>query len=358
MEFGDNDLIEHKVLADRIVASLLPVEEKLNKVCTKYVAGVNAIEKKLQEAEDYNQIAVFSKQSSRVREDLLRFLTLKDRVKKLVSRNKERSEYLGKLLSDLGIYKQDVDKKRIETIEKENIESISIEAVGLECEADGQLCYFKGILFKQKNGVLDFSDPYNKELLNSADEEIIGKLISKFPESAATVEASSLVNSKVKVSLLKQITSYVYDHAKNQNYFEINKSLGGLLSFRKEIPENLETYIVGVQNMFNVMVKNYLKDNYPSRRADIEKALKCNEKSSLIPEDRLPRQEKNAQTEDSNEMHYAQSDDIDYDSDSVSDNTKESNESEVDINLVDQDTLGLLEALGIDFSEDDDEDKD
>jgi len=57
-------------------------------------------------------------------------------------------------------------------------------------------------------------------------------------------------------------------------------------SFRNEITNTFEGYVAGVQNMFNYIVKNYVKEKLPERFEEIDKKLKCNEDSSLIPEHR------------------------------------------------------------------------
>jgi hypothetical protein len=55
---------------------------------------------------------------------------------------------------------------------------------------------------------------------------------------------------------------------------EINKELGNLLSFKKEYTENAVDYIAGVQNLFEVQVKQNIMEQFPERSGEIYSKLK------------------------------------------------------------------------------------
>ncbi len=357
VEFEDKDLITQKELANMTIAELLPAYEKLNKICEKKALQIETIENKLMTAESFGKIDTYSKESDALREDLLGFLAIKDRVSKIIKRNEGRVKYFSKILSDAGIYNETVDKKEISSLENQNIENINEINTGISSRLNGEVKkFYAGTVYTFVNGKLDFRNPENKSILMSADEATVHNFVSKFPESVATIEADVLVYSKIKRMLLKEITAYVYDEDKNKNFREINKSLGNLLSFRKEIPDSLETYVAGVQNMFNVLVKNFLKENFPSKESEIEKNLKCNDKSELIPEER--KFKKIEEIAEENVTHTATSDELEYGVEvGIDEQSGESVDSDISelesANPDDQEALKLLEALGIGTSADD-----
>lgn len=344
VQFEDKDLIMQKALASAVIAELLPASEKLKKKCEKQVSEINEIERKLQNAENFGQVDEFFKTSQTKRESFVKVLAFRDRIEKIIKRNKIRVEHFDKIFKASGIYNESFDKKEFEEIEKLNLENLTEKSVGIDGENFKVQKFFAGTVFTFVAGKLDFSVEENKNILKSADETVIHEIVSTFPESVATITADVLADYMVKRKILKEITAYVYDEAKRKDFREINKSLGSLLSFRKEIPDSLETYVVGVQNMFNVMVKQFLKVTFPSRAEDIERALKCNPDSELIPEEKRDLFGSNNQPDDA--LLSAKSD-IQYGALVDVDENEESSDSQISITENDEAALELLEALGI-----------
>ncbi len=349
IDFEDKDLIEQKALATSIVSELLPVHENLKKYCEKRILEIEQIEQKLTQASDFEKIDSYSKQSEIKREELIKFLAIKNRVQNIINKNNQRILFIKNQLDASGIYNEQTNKKNLEQIELQNIDNISEESLGLSGLDLGYTQKFiDGTIYVIKNNKLDFSIEENKQTLICATEDKIHKAISTFPESVSTIGADILVNYVIKRKVLKEITSFVYDEAKRQSFREINKSLGGLLNFRKEIPDNFETYIVGIQNMFNVLVKLYLKAQYPSKADEIEKNLKCNENSALIPEERIKPLISKINDNSKMEQFFATSD-LEYDKEINLSNEDilEDVASDFDKSADDQDAIALLNALGI-----------
>ncbi len=343
-EFDSKELILHKALAEKLVAELTPVLKKLSGNCDSYISKINDAETKLEQTSDITYINEYSRISETQRNKLVEQLILLDRVQKLMDRNKERVDYLTNILSSDGIYNFNVDNKLIKKIEDENTKKISIETIGLAGELAGvKKCYTIGKLFYFKNGKLDFSLDENKNILKKLDSSDIHKLISYYPESVSTIEADSLVDIAFKQNLLKEIASFVYEEGRRKSFTEINKELGNLLRFSTEIPNSLESYIVGVQNMFNAMVFCYLTSRHPSKSELISNKLKCNLNSELIPEGKLIYVQ-NEEKENENVVLKAYNDDLNYD------NQDAENSDDDKIENADE-TAEILALLGIDVDD-------
>ncbi len=276
-----------KALSEKIISGVSPAIAKVTKVIEKFVTEIDMLEKQLENSVDIKEINKLSKQSQEKRDELIKFLAIKNRLDMFVARNKSRIEYFKEILKVEAIYQETFDKKALQKLEESELENISEHSLNLNKNQSvpmpkyvaGKILYFKG-------QTLDLSIPENKEIILSVDADYLRQLISMFPKSVSTISADELVKVKFKQMLLKEIAFYVHSRLKDKDIREINADLGDLLSFRNEITNTFEGYVAGVQNMFNYIVKNYVKEKLPERFEEIDKKLKCNEDSSLIPEHR------------------------------------------------------------------------
>lgn len=286
-QFDDNEYFLFKALSQNVIDGVSPAFEKITKVCELAVEEISEIEKKLENAETGQDINKYSKLSEEKRTDLIRLLAIKNRIGLLISRNKSRIAYINEILKNSGIYNEAFDKKMISDVEKQESENISNDALGLNV-FDGinenEYKFFNGEILSLKNGILDFSDPHNSEILRLANEDFLSEIIKVFPSSMSTVPTDILIDTNVKRRVLKTIATYVIDETKKRDIKDVNKSLGSLLEFKTQITGSAEDYMAGVSNMFNVQIKQYLIEQNIANAAELKGKLKCNEKSELIPE--------------------------------------------------------------------------
>ena len=287
-KFDDNEYFLFKALSQNVISDVSPALEKVAKQSSKWVDEIDAVEKKLEEAENGVEINELSKLSDEKRKGLIRLLAIKNRMDTLLKRNQERVGYIDNILKNAGIYNESFDRKLISDIEKQEMENISKESLNLNpLKNDGceyQDVFFQGAVLRLKNGKLDFSIAENNSILIIANDEFVSAMISTFPDSVATISAETLANTPVKKRVLKALATFVVDESKKKDIKQINKTLGNLLEFKTQITTKPEDYVAGVSNMFNVQVKTYLMQTKPAQKAQINDKLKCNEKSELIPE--------------------------------------------------------------------------
>lgn len=289
-EVEAREYVAIKALSEKVISGISPAIQKIKKVIEKYVTEINEIEKQLENSDDVREINKLSKQSADKREELIKLLAIKNRYDMIVSRNKSRIEYFNEVLKREAIYQENFDKKAVQKMEEQELENISEHALNLNKNYSvpmpkyvaGKKLYFVG----QK---LDLSVPENKEIILGVDADYLRQVISMFPYCVSTISADELVKVKFKQMLLKEIAFYVSNRLKESEIREINTDLGELLSFKNEITDTLEGYVAGVQNLFNVLVKNYVKEKLPDRIEEIDAKLKCNESSALLPEQRVKR---------------------------------------------------------------------
>lgn len=288
--FDDSEILEQKVLANKIVTSLSGVLAKITKLAEKLTLELSEIDEALSNSKNVKDVAVNSNMLKSKTQKLILSLALKNRVELLLNRNKGRIAYFDGRLKASGIYNENqYDKKNVAKMESAESGNISEFSLGLNSASNGgeKLRYVLGELLLFVDGKLDFSLDFNKKLLKTMSLETLTKIIEAFPSAAATVPDSMLFDVRVKQNLLKAIASYVSDGVKTKSIKNINKELGGLLSFKTEITKNTTDYIAGVQNLFDVITKQKLISKHPEMKEEINAKLKCNEKSELLPQSKV-----------------------------------------------------------------------
>lgn len=356
MGVEESEIICHKELANRNIADFSPAVEKLNKICYKIALKIDEYDKKAATSDDVREVGKYSKLSSLERENLLKVLPLKYKIETIVKKNAKRKQYFEGILSNLGIYNDKTDPKQIDACEKENLKSLSSEDLGLD-RGDVKLKYFGGVLLEFDENGLNWASEKNKEVLLGADEKLLHEIVEKFSESVKTVSSDMLLNTKFKVRLLKEITGFVFDRMNNFSIKQINEKLGNLLRFKTQITDSLDSFVAGVQNLFDVMVLDYLIDCYPERREEFEQNLKCNTESELLPLEILQRHRAEKQqvqeslddeSDSSEEVGSEESDDYEGENEGESgeENGEDDGEAEVNIELDDESGNFDVDALG------------
>lgn len=285
-EFDESDYVKQKALANSIISSLFVAHEKVTKKCLKCANEISALEDSFAKEQNIKKMNLWTKQIAEKREDLIKMLSVKNRIDKIVTRNKKRVEFFDKKLQEAGIYNEKFNKAEYAEMEKMYLSELSAEAINLNDSfgEDKKKRYFAGELLLFDGDRIDFAD--NADVLQVASADVIHKIVFTYPTSVNTITGELLLNTKLKQNLLKEIVAFVTENSKNKSIKDINAMLGGLLSFKTQIPKDIESYVAGVQNLFKVMVKGNLMEKFPNDAKEIISKLMCNEKSELIPASR------------------------------------------------------------------------
>lgn len=279
------DYVFHKAVAEDIINGIEPIIKKLTVATDKLVAKFFAVEQKIMVENNTKKINKLNETAENLKNELISAFCVKSRLDLIVHRNRERVKYLSDKLKEAGIYYNKIDKKRLAEIKKEYKSKISESSLNLNqnnSENNVVLKNINGELLLFVNGKLDLSRRENVDILANASEEFVLKIVSVYPESVSTILPEALMNTAFKKKILKAVASYAMN-GKETSVKNINNSLGNLLSFKVEIPQDMEGYVAGVQNMFNVVVKQEMIEKNPDKAREINRKLKCNERSELIP---------------------------------------------------------------------------
>lgn len=284
-DFDEKDYINQKALAKKIINLLALPCEKIERQCLLLCTEVSELEKKLENSKLDKEINLYSKKLELKNEPLIKILAIKDRLYKIVKRNQDRIKYIDTILSKMGIYSERPNLAEIAEIEKQELFNISESSLNLNSANEGKdkFKFFAGERFLYSGASINFSDEQNIQIVIRLSQKELHNLVFSYPKSVSTITAEMLINNKFKQNLLKEITVFVSEQSKKHNFKEINAMLGGLLSFKSQITESVDSYIAGVQNLFNVMIQNLLIQKHPEKVSEITKKLKCNTKSELIP---------------------------------------------------------------------------
>lgn len=279
------DYVFHKAVAEEIINGFAPVVKKLTATTNKLVAKLFVVEQKIINEKDTQRINKWNEIADRLNEELISICCVKSRLELILGRNQARIKHLTEKLKEAGIYYNKLDKKRLAEVKKDYKEKISESSLNLNqnnSENNVVLKNINGELLLFVNGKLDLSRSENVEVLTNASDEFVFKVVNLYPEAVNTILPEALMNTVFKKKILKAVASYAMN-GKETSVKNVNNSLGNLLSFKVEIPQDMEGYVAGVKNMFNVVVKQAMMQQHPDKVKDINKKLKCNEKSELIP---------------------------------------------------------------------------
>lgn len=285
-EFDESDYVKQKVLANNIISSLFVAHGKITKKCVKVADEICELENNFEKEQNIKKLNLWSKQISEKRDELTKILAVKNRIDKIIARNEQRIEFFDKKLKEAGIYNEKYNKSELAEMEKMHISDLSVEAINLNDSfgEDKKKRYFAGVLLIFDGDKIDFEE--NADVLQVASADVLHKIVFSYPSSVNSITDELLLNTKLKQNLLKEIVAFVTENAKNKSIKEINSMLGGLLSFKTQIPKDVESYVAGVQNLFKVMVKGNLMTKFPDEIQEIALKLPCNERSELIPASR------------------------------------------------------------------------
>lgn len=289
MILEDQDYIAHKKLILNCKNELCKFLSRLNKICSKLAILRKSTAKKLSDLEDLAGISELSKALNLLDDKMINEFAVRNRINMLISRCDDRLRFIENKLKSSGIYNENTQIHDYSS-EIQNCNSkVSETSLNLNKYAENAVVakLVKGQVLYFKNGKLDWSIDKNKEILFGLDENQIASLINMFPSSVSTIDEEILLNTDTKNKLLKQITLFVVQESKKSSIKDVNEKLGGLLSFKTEYTETPADFMVGVQNMFNVQIKNSLISQNPEQAEIIEKKLNCNEKSELIPKSKI-----------------------------------------------------------------------
>lgn len=289
MVLEEKDLIVHKALIEDMKSSLLKIHSKVEKKCMILYGKFDLLGNKYAKTSDVRKISTFEKLYKTTEESMISVFALKNRIQVLIQRCEDRLAFINGKLKESGIYNDKIDKKEMLEIQKKYVDYISIESLNLNQNAKDGSIYklINGEIYKFMYGKLSFEDEFNQRVLLGLESAEIGKIIELFPYSVSTIPVDFMLNTAIKRKILKEITGYVVEESKTKSIKDINKNLGSLLSFKSEYTENAVDYIAGVQNLYDVQIKQVLMENLPEKSEEINEKLKCNEKSELIPPSKI-----------------------------------------------------------------------
>lgn len=282
-DFSNDVLIKQNFLVLRVLNELEKPFLRVSKICEKYAITLKAYDEKIRLAKSVEEIYALSNKFKVVEKQFIEVLAVRNRISKIILRNKQRHEYITKILSDEGIYNEKIEKNSYMHL-LDGVDELSEDLINLNGGnvGDERHVFFDGKVWVIQGSKLNLSNEKNSENLQTLNEKGFHRLMNLDSSCWSTVGDEQLLDSKLKKKILKEIATFACENEGKMSISDINKALGSMLTFKTEIPSNIDGFVAGVQNLFAVQAKNVLLENFPEHKNDILK-LKCNEKSELIP---------------------------------------------------------------------------
>ena len=280
----DSDYVLYNAMAEKVISGLSKPLKMLTEKCEVLAAKYAKMKAKFFECGTYDEIGESSNQLRLVENELIKLLSIQDRLVKIVHRNKKRQELFKSRFETVGIYNFEVDKKDFFAAISKEEKNVSEKTLNLNPfrNEDVNYVFFEGKVLAFKNGVLDLSLEENEKVLDESDASFFHELVTTFPEAVATIPDKFYLSSRIKTCILKESVLFAAAKLKTQTIAESNKELGGLLVNAGEIT-TIAKFADELKNYFNVLAKQCLKENSPELATDIDDTLKCNESSEFLP---------------------------------------------------------------------------
>ncbi len=283
MEKENQVLVNQKCMMKMVLKDIEKPLFRVTKTCEKLAKKLSQIDESIRNAKQVEDIYAFSKDFKKVEAELISSLALRDRLLVIKNRNEKRLAFADVIFNSEGVYTQEPNKGEIEKILKE-AQDANENSINLNCglSGDERNVLFDGNVWVMEGSKLNLSDSRNHEAFLAIDENQLENLMKLDSKCLSTLDYIMLLNVGLKKKILHEIAIFVIENLEKCSMSEINEKLGDLLSLKKEVPRDADSYVAGVQNLYAVIEKHMLLKNYPSLGDKISK-LECNENSELIP---------------------------------------------------------------------------
>lgn len=293
------ELLGSSEIVNSLIESFSACKQKLERQAELLAQKITEIEEKMQTTENEIEINTAFEESKKLREQLLEMLIQMDNLQKFISKNQRRLSYITSQLKIEGETPRTIARKDFEK-KFEGAGEVSADALNLN--GDSTLINIDDNLFVLSGDKIDMNNQKNLDLIKSLEQDKIFKLMSTYPDSFLNLSAENLLDTTLRVKVLKSIANYVFEQSKTKTFTEINDSLGRPLSFRYEIVSTFESYIKAIKNLFKVKIKKWLIENNPEKKEQIDAKLGCNEHSKMLPEDLYVPEKGKPQIEENKEL--------------------------------------------------------
>ena len=281
---GENDLKLHKALAQMFIDGLKKPNVSLEKELLKQLERLNFIKMKIAECDTFDKINEYSKEYEEFKGVFVKNLAIKSMIDSLIQKNQERVDYIDNKLKKQGVYIIKPEKKEMKImLDKIKKSEMSSDEIFTNVEInDSFVLLVEGIMFFIKRNKIDFSDNFNDELLKKQTDFAISKALKINPESISTIKIEQLIDVSIKQKLLKHLSFFIADKQGTLSFEKINNLLGKPLNFNLKTPSSIREFVSELQNMYNVKIVSWLKENNPELEEDINNYLSVNEDSEYL----------------------------------------------------------------------------
>ena len=278
------EFLEQKFMCQSIVEELNLVLQKLYKKTLKIAETYSELSSEIVSAKDFSHAAKCSKGLDELRPELIKNLTLCDRLNSLISRNNDRIKFIDKQLKDAKNEELTANKKSIMSLfEKEKI-TLSDDKINIDLNGTKKIrLFYNDLIFNLVDGKITLADKRNYVLMQNLDEKPFREISNKFPYMLFTISDEQLLNTKFKQKVLKQIASICDEKLHTNSIKEINEMFGSPLILDSKVPSGMREYVDEVVNLFNVRTKYYLIETYPYLAEQVNLKLVCDESSVNLP---------------------------------------------------------------------------
>ena len=158
--------------------------------------------------------------------------------------------------------------------------------VNINSQYNGNLkIYFNDSLLHIRNGHLDLTEQDNIKVISNYDEKYLYMIFDRYPDCLSNIPVEILLNTKFRLKILKYIANTTNDLLKTKSIYEINEHFGGILNVKIGQKLSFQDYVLEINNMFFVKIRNYLVKQYPEYADLIREKIDCTSNSVYLSGD-------------------------------------------------------------------------
>ena len=284
-KFDINNLVFQRAIAKDIIFEIEAILQKINKTYLRLSEEYFELEKQLKLAGDAESVFNQSKKLETVSNEISTILAVKSKLNNLIEKNKERIVYLNNEVKYQLIQEFDVPQKQIVSKISETKIDVNDKTLNINSNTNGNVqIFFNNSLLFVKSGNLDLNKPENMETLSHFEEKYLFMVFDKYPNCLSNIPVEILLNTKLKLKILKYIANTTDQMLKNKSIFEINEYFGGILNIKIGQDINFKKYVNEINNLSNVKIRRYLINLHPNYKDLINEKIICKPNSTFLPE--------------------------------------------------------------------------
>lgn len=279
------EIVICREIAKTIQADYQSVYLKVEKNCLKDGEEYAALKEKIESSSDIDSVFENARKLEQIKDNIIFDFAIRNRLMRLIDKNAKRVSKLESAIKAEKLPSIELTPRQIAAKLEDTNLTVSKHSLGLNPKIDGEeYFYFDRRLFKTKFGELDFEFEPNLDALFSEDDRNFEIIMNNFPTSVAKFPSVVMTDLDKRNRVLKYVAVTAYKLFRTMHGYEVNEFFGSPLVISRYQKVDFKRFISEIENLFNIMARDYLRDNFPGSRKFIEEKLIVYPDSEFLPE--------------------------------------------------------------------------